>query len=171
MWVTNSQGASITKLRATDGKVMGTFADTAGPGGIVFDGTYIWVSNFNATVTRFNLDGTQAGTFNVGLRPLNMAFDGANIWVVNSGDITVTKLRARDGTILGTFPTTAAPYGITFDGTNIWVVGNPNVVKLRLSDGTRIFSANLPGGGGGGAAFDGANIWVADVDVQKVSKL
>jgi len=42
-------------------------------------------------------DGTLLGTFKVGNTPYGMTFDGANMWVTNSGDNTVTKLRASDG--------------------------------------------------------------------------
>jgi DNA-binding beta-propeller fold protein YncE len=55
---------------------LGTFAESGAPAGIAFDGTYIWVTNGNGTVTRFKLDGKQAGTFKVGLGPVGMAFDG-----------------------------------------------------------------------------------------------
>jgi sugar lactone lactonase YvrE len=137
----------------------------------VFDGTYIWVSNFQATVTRFRLDGKQAGTFNVGTGPSLMAFDGANVWVVNQGDQTVTKLRARDGMNLGTFPATSNAYGIAFDGANIWIAGEPNIVELRPSDGKLIFQARLPRSGQGVVAFDGANLWVANYSDNSVSKL
>src|SRR5579864_8133517 len=42
-------------------------------------------------------------TFPVGNQPIGIAFDGASIWTANSGDGTVTKLRASDGMVLGTF--------------------------------------------------------------------
>ena len=129
------------------------------------------MSNFQATVTRFKLDGKQAGTFNVGVGPLFMAFDGANVWVVNQGDQTVTKLRASDGKNLGTFPAVSGAYGVAFDGTNIWIAGGAFIVELRPSDGKLIFQARLPHGQSGGIAFDGANIWVAGYSINSISKL
>jgi outer membrane protein assembly factor BamB len=81
-------------------------------------------------------------TFKVGNQPRGVAFDGTNIWVANSGDDTVTELRASDGTVVGNFNVGSAPDGVVFDGANIWVVNEGNnfrvagsVTKLRASDG------------------------------------
>jgi DNA-binding beta-propeller fold protein YncE len=50
---------------------------------VVFDGTYMWVTNFSSdTVTaRRATDGFRLGTFAVGSQPSGVTFDGANIWV------------------------------------------------------------------------------------------
>lgn len=73
--------------------MLGTFQHSGQPEGIIFDGTYIWVSDFkNYTVTRVGLDGKEAGTFKVGLSPELMAFDGANVWVAVYGANRVSKL-------------------------------------------------------------------------------
>src|SRR5579864_1804940 len=74
--------------------------------------------------------------FKVGNQPYGVAFDGANIWTANSGDGSVTKLRASDGELLGTFRVGGGPYGVTFDGANIWVSNlGGRLAKLRASDG------------------------------------
>jgi YVTN family beta-propeller protein len=53
IWVTNAGDNTVTKLRATDGGVLGTFAVGAAPYGVAFDGANIWVSNFSpGTVTK-----------------------------------------------------------------------------------------------------------------------
>jgi DNA-binding beta-propeller fold protein YncE len=64
--------------------------------------------------------------------PQYIAFDGANIWVTNSGNNSVTKLRAIDGSLDHTFPVGALPSGIAFDGAHIWVtnVESNTVSKL-----------------------------------------
>lgn len=50
IWVGNSQG--VTKLRASDGAVLGTFT-TEAPYSLAFDGANIWVTNYgNATVSK-----------------------------------------------------------------------------------------------------------------------
>jgi DNA-binding beta-propeller fold protein YncE len=50
IWVTNSGGGSVTKLRANDGTVVGSFWSSSSyhygnPLGIAFDGAYVWVAN------------------------------------------------------------------------------------------------------------------------------
>jgi len=94
----------------------------------------------------------------VGNEPVGITFDGANIWTANSGDGTVTKLRASDGSLLGTFSVgSILPYGLAFDGANICVTGSPCIDELRASDGAQIGLFRLPNAGTG-VAFDGANI-------------
>ena len=44
MWVTNSDGDTVTKLRA-DGAVLGTFTVPDRPYDVAFDGANIWVVN------------------------------------------------------------------------------------------------------------------------------
>ena len=45
IWDTNYSGATVTKLRASDGKVLGTFAVGQEPYRLAFDGANIWVTN------------------------------------------------------------------------------------------------------------------------------
>jgi hypothetical protein len=111
-------------------------------------------------------------SFPMGNGPDHLVFDGANIWVTNTGDDTVTKLRASDGTNLGTFPVGDYPRWITFDGASIWVVNihSNNVTKLRASDGV-VLGTFAVGSFPEGIAYDGANIWVANFFNDKVTKL
>jgi DNA-binding beta-propeller fold protein YncE len=95
-----------------------TFAVGAEPQGIAFDGTDIWVANFDSSnVTELQAStGKLLGTFAAGTNPEGVAFDGANVWVANYGSNKVTKLRASDGTVLGAFAAGTNPWGVAFDG-------------------------------------------------------
>ena len=120
LWIANEFSNAVTKLRASDGAVLGTFT-IAAPWDVASDGANVWVTNVQGTVTKLRAsDGAKLGTFTVGWYPWGVTFDGAHIWVANRLGNTVTKLRASDGTILGTFPV-ASPAAIAFDGANIWV--------------------------------------------------
>jgi hypothetical protein len=85
---------TVTKLRASTGAVLGTFAVGNGANWPAFDGANIWVPNyFDNSVTKLRAsDGANLGTFSVGNAPFGVAFDGANIWVTNSNGGTVAKL-------------------------------------------------------------------------------
>lgn len=71
VWVANGGGTgtgNVTKLRARDGTVLGTFNVGLAPIGVAFDGANIWVANGgDDTVSKLRAsDGTLLGTFNVG---------------------------------------------------------------------------------------------------------
>jgi YVTN family beta-propeller protein len=179
IWISVSSAiGEVTKLRASDGVVQGTFDVGDTPSGIAFDGANVWIANAgNNNVTKLRAsDGACVGTcyFAVGQRPLSVAFDGANIWVVNAGSNSVTKLRASDGVVQGTFNVQANPHGIVFDGANIWVTnqGSNNVTKLRASDGACVGTCTFTVGPlPRGIAFDGTSIWVANWGSNTVTKL
>jgi hypothetical protein len=55
IWACNGQTNTVTRVRASDGVILGTYPTGAGPRGIVYDGTNIWVANSGAnTLTYFN---------------------------------------------------------------------------------------------------------------------
>jgi DNA-binding beta-propeller fold protein YncE len=64
-----------------------------GPAAIAFDGTFIWVANFDGnSVTKLQAsDGSQMGTYTVGVNPYGIAFDGTHIWTANESSNTVSK--------------------------------------------------------------------------------
>jgi DNA-binding beta-propeller fold protein YncE len=86
-------GSTVTKLRASDGSVVGIFTAGSSPQFLAFDGANLWVSNVGSnTVTKLRaLDGSVLGTFPEAQRH-GLAFDGANIWVTNTDNSVVSKL-------------------------------------------------------------------------------
>ena len=98
IWVTNQGNDTVTKLRASDGALQGTFAVGTRPVGVAFDGANIWVANYGSdNVTKLRAsDGAVLGTFPAGTNtnPWGVAFDGANIWVTNNNNTsnTVSKM-------------------------------------------------------------------------------
>jgi hypothetical protein len=164
VWVTNPATDNVTKIRAGDKNVMGSYPTGDAPHGIIFDGYYIWVSNNGGnTVTRLRAnDGSNQGTFAVGSNPLGMVFDGAHIWVANSGDDTVTRL-TREGAVDGSVTVPTAPFFMAFDGYNIWVTHYTNpgkVSRFRAEDGASLKEYTI-GQYPFGVVFDGANVWVS----------
>src|SRR6266513_1582643 len=121
---------NVTKLRASEGVVLGTFTVGSGPGGLAFDGANMWVANSGCgsgnTVTQLRAsNGAVLGTFIVGTSPQSTTFDGANICVTLDGPGGgVTKLRASDGTFLGTFPTGSYPIGLASGGVYMWIANS-----------------------------------------------
>ncbi|MGA3118662.1 MAG: IPT/TIG domain-containing protein [Syntrophobacteraceae bacterium] len=73
IWVTNNEGlpGTVTKLKASDGSLVGTYSVGTSPIGIAFDGTNIWTVNvYDYTVTKLKaIDGSLIGTYSVGGEP------------------------------------------------------------------------------------------------------
>ena len=46
IWVTSSNENTVTKLRASDGALLGTFSVGSNPYSVAFDGANIWVTSF-----------------------------------------------------------------------------------------------------------------------------
>jgi DNA-binding beta-propeller fold protein YncE len=54
VWVTNMGSNTMTQIRASDGKVLGTHPTGPKPVSVVFDGTRLWVANSGSnTVTMY----------------------------------------------------------------------------------------------------------------------
>jgi DNA-binding beta-propeller fold protein YncE len=72
IWVANGGSNTATKLRASDGAVLGTFSVGKFPIGVAFDGTNIWVANgeSNNVMKLRTTDGAVLGTFTLEQSPL-----------------------------------------------------------------------------------------------------
>lgn len=134
VWVSNAQGASISKVTAA-GVVQGPFAAGSNPGGIGIapDGT-VWVAcNGDGTIRRYHPDGSVAApNLALGNGPSALAIDpqtGA-VWVGLLNGNQMAKL-ASDGHVLGTYPSGTFPSNVAIDSQHhVWVVGGGNVTEL-----------------------------------------
>ena len=173
VWVTNEVG-QVTKFRGSDlTRELTVDLGSSQLGGILFDGTSIWVAGWATSgdvVFKLRVsDGRILGIYSVGQQPYQLAFDGANIWVTNRVDGTVSKLRASDGHLLFTVPAGISPNGIVFDGHDIWVANSypggatipHTVTKLRLSDGAILATVRVAKNPQL-LASDGTHIWVTN---------
>jgi hypothetical protein len=169
MWIGDFGEGTAVGLQAANAIPLPKLFTMQQPRGLVFDGEYLWVSGNQipdfGEVAKMRPDGSFGQIFAVGVSAEGIAFDGANIWVANSGDGTVTKLRASDGALQGTFTVGNTPRGVAFDGTNVWVAnsGDGTVSKLKASDGSSqgTFAA-VPGAWS--LAFDGNSMWVGGLN-------
>ena len=95
IWVTNNGSNTVTKLKAGDGSLVGTYAVGIEPWGIVLGSSIRVTNSGDSTVTKLNAsDGALVGTYAVTGGAQAVAFGGTNIWVTNIELSTVTKLNA-----------------------------------------------------------------------------
>jgi len=156
VWVTNSQGNSVTELDAGTGAWIQTLAGGHYgfnyPQEMAFDGAHVWVTNFGGdtqgnSVTEINasngawvrtLSGAGYG-FN---KPAGIAVDGTHIWVTSPHGNSVTEIDAGTGTLIRTLSGDGyrfdEPSGIAVDGTNIWItnISGNSMEELNAGDGS-----------------------------------
>ena len=80
----------MSKLRASDGKLLGTFDSYTGAYGIAFDGTNVWLAGDPYLTELRASDGAKLGRW-YGPGSVGAAFDGANVWITRLSDNAVHK--------------------------------------------------------------------------------
>jgi PKD repeat protein len=93
VWITSAFDF-LYKLRASDGRTLGTFPAGPNPAEVYSDGEGVWVTNFNGTtVSSFRAsDGAVLETIAVSDSPWGIAFDGDDLWIANYGSASLSKL-------------------------------------------------------------------------------
>ncbi len=132
VWVASR--SSLTKLRASDGTVQGTYLQQSYPQWVVFDGTNIWASCGDGTVKQLDNNGNVLKSLlaATGIQPtMGQPIITPNVVCVSTGvydpntqtySQALQLLRTSDGTSLASF--TIAPYFASkaFDGTCFWLL-------------------------------------------------
>ena len=172
IWAADSAGGTVTKVRASDGLLLGTYTVGPGPECVTFDGANIWVTNRDdRSLSKIRAsDGKLMGTFPVGRAPFGIAFAAGHIWVANA-DSNVTELNL-EGSVLRTVSVGNGASWVAFDGANIWVASQNShtVTEVQASDG-KVLGMFPMSGNPWGVVFDGANIWVSNFMGGNVWKL
>jgi sugar lactone lactonase YvrE len=93
MWIANRGYGTVTKLRASNGKLLGTFSVPGAPYGLAFDGSHIWVTGDSAVTELRATDGKTLHYYNVsGPQTTGIVFTGTNIWVTGWNNNAAGKL-------------------------------------------------------------------------------
>jgi len=172
VWIANGGGGTVSKIRASDGRLLGTFAAGSDPAALAFDGRRIWVANHNlasahTTVTVLNAsDGTPAFAATVGSNPNGMAWFGWAMYI-GSNDGWAYVIDNWGGLVCKRqLTTTSRLYDVAFDGSSMWftAIDDDSVIEVKTDNkctvGTTIkLSSNS---GPVGIAYDGTNLWTAN---------
>lgn len=136
IWLLNRAQGQLIRVRGTDGSIAETIsACTAGSGagGMVFDGSSVWVScTGNSALYQ---QGVGDGRSETRVLPLSfppgvLEFDGSSLWVANeSASGMVMRLALKNAQVLDTIPlvdaepaTTPKVLSMRFDGTYQWAL-------------------------------------------------
>jgi hypothetical protein len=146
LWVASPGTTTVTRVRASDGKLLDTWTGATGAFGVLVAIGKVFVTGTGSPGHLYSLDPTLAGTtvttvpVAVG-NPLGIAFDGQRIWTANqgAGSVSIVTLPATATTVTAGFTNLS---GIVYDGTNMWVTDSVGAVdKLRQFEFKRSHSA------------------------------
>jgi hypothetical protein len=179
IWVANFTTNSVTRVHASDGRVLGTWTGAIAAHNTIAAGGFIYVTGLANTGKIYRIDPALAPgavtevESNVGNQPRSITYDGLNLWTANNGG-SITRYNILTDT--ATVFTTGFnhPAGIVFDGTHLWVVdfGNDALYRINPVDGAILETLAMGPLNAVTATpvFDGANIWVpANNELRVVS--
>ena len=180
LWVTSYNGSSVSRVRASDGKLLQTWTGATQAYGVLVAMGRIFVTGYTAQGQLYRIDPSQpAGTVTTvasNLGPaFGIAFDGARIWTANRtypGSISIVTPGASLPWAVTTVSTGfSSPQGALYDGANVWVTdtGAPNGALLRLDSNGAILQTVTVGILPWFPIFDGTNIWVPNQGSDSVS--
>ena len=169
VWVTNSEGGTVSRVRASDGKNLETWTGMTSPFGIIAAMGRVFVTGFGGHL--YEIDPSQtAGAATTAANTLlaeasGIAFDGDRIWIAHQanpggGISIVTPGSSTPWSVTTVTNGFTSPYGIVFDGTGMWVTDLAANTFLKLDSNAAIVQTVAVGHEPTYPAFDGHNFWV-----------
>jgi hypothetical protein len=166
VWIANGD-ASISRVRASDGKLLDTWTGASGGRNLVAAKGRIFVAGGGGALggRLYRIDPRDpAGAVTMlsdmlGDSPYGVTFDGARVWTANiGGSVSIVELSPVSVTTV----TAGFSYlaGILYDGSNIWVTDDMDNTLMKLDSNGAILQTFPTSFGPGQPAFDGTNIWV-----------
>jgi hypothetical protein len=174
IWVANFTGNSVTRVHASDGRVLGTWTGANAAHNTIAAAGFIYVTGQANPGAIYRIDpGLAPGVAtlvenNIGAFPRSIAYDGLNLWTANDGGGAGLGSITRYNIVTDTETTFGVgfnqPNGIVYDGTHLWVVDEEADALHRVNPANGTVIETLPMGMITSLtaipAFDGANIWV-----------
>lgn len=173
LWTANFASDSVSRVRASDGRLLQTWTGIEGARGIIACAGRIFVTSDqgNTPGEIYVIDpeapaGGVATLFdpNVGVDPLQITFDGTYLWTANwngGGGGSVSRLRvdnAADSTFAAGFD---APHDILWDGANLWVADRSAADLKRVDRATgAVLESIALAAPPKHLLFDGTNLWI-----------
>ncbi|HKA36677.1 MAG TPA: S-layer homology domain-containing protein [Thermoanaerobaculia bacterium] len=168
VWVANFSFGTVSRVRASDGRLLETWTGATSAYGIVAAMGRILVAGQTIPGKLYQIDPSQpAGAVtvvasNLGGSSRSVAFDGARVWVANSqGSVSIITPGASIPWTATTITTGfTQPNGVIFDGANVWVTDTSPGRIFKLDSTGAILLTVTHGGNVTYPVFDGTNIWV-----------
>jgi len=165
LWVANNASGEVSRVRASDGKLLDTWTGAPGAWGVLVARGRIFVTGFRNPGAIYRIEPSLASgnvavlANNLGAFPEGITTDGRDLWTANFGG-SVSKVAPGTGDVQNFTAGFTHPTGILFDGDAIWITdAGDNKLKKLNSNGTIAQSVTV-GAQPQFPIFDGLNIWV-----------
>lgn len=174
LWVANAGDATISRVKASDGRVVETWTGATGALGVLVATGKVFITGQSSPGKLYQIDPSQAAgpvttvTSTLGNSTIGIAFDGARIWTANlGGSVSIVTLNPLNvTTVTGGF---GGDTGIVYDGANMWVTNGADTSIKKLDSSGNIITSVPVGSAPSHPAFDGTNIWVPNANSNSIS--
>jgi hypothetical protein len=173
LWVANNGSDTISRVRASDGKLLQTWTGAIDAKAICVAGGRVYAAGISNSRI-YMIDPSQSpgpvtvSAAQLGGFPLAITTDGLSIWTANLGS-GVSKVSA-DGLVQQTYTAgLTSTRGIVYDGASIWVTDSSVGGLLRLDINGNIVQTVPTGSSPNYPVFDGLNIWVPNFSDDSVT--
>jgi hypothetical protein len=179
VWVANFGSGTVSRVRASDGRVLDSppgWTGATGALGVLTAMGKVFITGQSNPGKLYSIDPSQAPgpvtlvTAGLGASTIGIAFDGQRIWTANlgsPGSVSIVTLNPTNvTTVTAGF---SGPTGLVYDGENMWVTdGGDQMLKKLDSSGGVMLSVPV-GNAPSHPAFDGTNIWVPNGNSASVT--
>jgi YVTN family beta-propeller protein len=162
VWVTNSDGGTVSRIDPQSRGVVQTITVGSGPSGIAVGGGAVWVSSLDGIVSWIDPStNTVVKTIRVGNGPAGLAYANSSVWVANTGDDTISRIDAQRGVVRRTLGIAADE--LAFGGGSLWASQRSANRVVRIDPATgAVIQPIAVGNGPAGLAFGDGAVWVAN---------
>ena len=168
LWVANNSSSTVSRVRASDGKLLETWTGATAAGGVLVAMGNVLVAGASIPGSLYRIVPSQAAgavttvASNLGGGGFGIAFDGSRVWVadISNGSVSIVTPGASIPWTVTLVNSWSAPSGVVWDGANIWVTDvNQNIIQ-KLDAAGAILATVTVGLNPGFPLYDGTNIWV-----------
>jgi hypothetical protein len=176
LWVANNFSDTVSRVRASDGKLLETWTGANASIGVLAAKGLIFVTGLTNPGSLYRIDPTQPMgavttlTSALGNSPRGIAFDGARVWTANGGG-SVSIVTLNPLSVSTVSAGLSFPIGILYDGANMWVtdVGTTPGKLFKLDSNGAIIQTVTVGDHPFFPVFDGTNIWAPNFNSSTVT--
>jgi hypothetical protein len=180
VWVANgvaaTNGGSVSRVRASDGKLLGTWGGADCPTAVIVALGRVFTVGTCGSGNLYMIDPKQTSgsvstaASGIGACAHAIAFDGTRFWIPSCGSnikiVTPTDTMPWSVTTVSGFNNI---FGIVYDGSHMWVTSWGDKTIKKLDSAGNVLQSVPVGNQPGHPAFDGVNIWVPNYSSNDVT--